>query len=390
MADSKGGKTLSLKEELSKRSRSKLLKRIRIPVAILLVAAVAGSILFALGDTRRSNIADSFRAIPITFGGSPGYPYGEDDLSLSKVMLVGDKPLLVTDSGVRVLSQNADELQFIPIDRSNTKAYSFNGRALLYSNTSDKAYLISRTKVLNTFEEDGTVITAAVGKDGSCALSCTGDRVQSVVNVYSPEGSLRFRWDCSRDYVSSLSLSGNGRKVFISAISSENARLFSRLILFKTSGSESEFEVALKGTTVLKTVASSSHYVAVGDNKTVILSSKGETLYETEYPADSLYAAFGDSKGNCLVCYKQFGGSKLSFIYIPAHSKTPSEFTLDYLPACLDMRGRRIAAALDNTVKVLSPHGDVKEEYECDNKVGTVLLQSEGIFTLENGSVCKY
>ena len=91
-------------------SAKRTLRKLRIPACILAVLIAAAAIYTALGETRRSNFADSFKAIPSTLRSSAGYPFNEDDLSLEKLALVGDKPMLISKSSVQVLSQEADIL----------------------------------------------------------------------------------------------------------------------------------------------------------------------------------------------------------------------------------------------------------------------------------------
>ena len=371
-------------------SAKRTLRKLRIPACILAVLIAAAAIYTALGETRRSNFADSFKAIPSTLRSSAGYPFNEDDLSLEKLALVGDKPMLISKSSVQVLSQEADILQEIYPDWADTRAVSVNGRALIYSNNSNKAMLISRTDTLASFSEEGTVVTGAVSRCGRIALSYTTDKAQSVVKVYSPRQKTDFQWNCSRDYVSSLSISSSGKAVLISAMGVDNAEIYSRIVLFKTSKTKPEFDVKIENTSIIKVVyAARGKYVAIGDNKTLILNSKGEIKSEIPYSYNSLFAVDCDSEGNTLLCCKISGGSKIRVMKIPSLGSV-KQFDIDYTPASADIRKGRIALAIDNTVNIYSPSGFKKETYTCDNNVSTALITSAGIYTLENGSVCKY
>lgn len=370
---------------------NKLLKKLQIPIAILVVIIFILLIYASAGETKRSNIADSFRAIPSTFGDSPGYPYSEDDLSLMKMVLIGDKPLLVSSSGVQVLSPDADELFNLHLEWGDTKAVSSNGRALIFSNTSDKSYLISRTKELAEFDADGITYTGTVSKNGSVAIASRLDDVQSYVQVFNTRQKLIFAWECSKDYVSSLALSSSGKKVVVSAVGVENAEIYSRVILFKSGKDAPSFEKKYRGTSILKTVyTSGGKIIAVGDNKTVILNSKGKELQTVEYADDALYSVNNDLSGNTLLAYKEFGGSKIKVIVIPSVGKNNKEFELDYMPSCLDIRKNKVCASVGNEVTVYSTAGNVKKKYDCKSNVSSVSLTSVGIFTVENGSICKY
>lgn len=383
--------TVDFQREKNRAIAKKLLKKFRIPLALLLVIAVSAAVYAGVGEVRRSNTADFFKSIPKTTGTSSSFPFNEDELSLDKVMMIGEKPLIVSDTGIEVISQNADTLLEYHLNWADTRVESNNGRAFVYSSTSNKAYLISRTAVLASFEQDGQIVTGAVGKNGSVALSYSTDDAQSVVKVYNPRQKLEFEWHCSKEYVSSLSLSPSGDKLLIAAVGVNNAEIYSRILLFKTGKTQPQFDITLSGTSVLKVCYQTNmKLAAVGDNKTVTLNRKGEIKTTVTYADDALYTVDSDKGGSLLLCYKEFGGSKIKITRISGSVGKNREFEIDYLPESADIKGSSIAFAVDNTVNVYSLSGKVKDTYECSQDVNTVLLSNTGIYTLENGSVCKY
>ena len=384
-------RTVDFQKERSKALKKKILRKLRIPGAIMVIVLILTVIYMLMGEIGHSNIADSFRAIPKTVGESRGFPYNEDELSLDRVMLIGDKPLIVSDTGVEVISNNADKLFDCHLDWGDTRVNSFNGRALVYSNTSAKVYLISRTSELAVYDEESPIVTGAVGRNGSVALSYSTDGSQSVVKVYKPSKKLYWQWQCDREYVSSLSLSPSGGKILISAIGVDNAEIYSRIILFDTRKTASQFDTKIEGTTILKVIyASSGKMIAVGDNKTGVLNHKGEIKSQFKYADDALYTVDSDNDGNVLLCYKEFGGSKIKAVRIPAGMGKIREFEIGYMPESADIRGGKIAFASGNTVEIFNTGGKILKTYDCGQDVKTVLLSNSGLFTLENGSVCKY
>ena len=384
-------KVVDFSKQKKKKTAIKILKKLRVPIALLLAVIIFFISFAAVGATRRSNLADVFKTLPSSFGDNLGYPYKEDELSLSRMLLVGDKPLVVTSTGVEVLSSTAATLLDLHLEWGDTKAISNNGRAFVFSNTSNKSYLISRTSVLDEFESDGPIITGTVNKKGCVAFANKVENAQCLVNIYSTKHVNTFAWECSEDYVSSLSLSSNGKKIVVAAIGAENAELYSRILLFKANGEDSEFDVKFPGTTILKVFYSSRNkIIAVGDNKTIILNSSGEQIDEIPYSDDSLFAVDSDKNGNVLLCYKEFGGSKVKIVRIPKSGKSNKSFDIDYLPDCVDLSSNRVLAAVDNEVSLYSFGGVVKKSYDCDGYVSEAYVTSNGIYTVENGTICKY
>ena len=177
----------------------------------------------------------------------------------------------------------------------------------------------------------------------------------------------------------------------MSAVGVDNAEIYSRVILFGTGKTSPQFDTKIEGTSILKVIyASSGRMIAVGDNKTVILNRKGEIKSEIKYADDALFTVDSDNDGNVLLCFKEFGGSKIKVVRIPASFGKSKEFEIGYMPESADIRGGRIAFASGNTVDIYNMTGKVTQTYECKQDVKTVLLANSGIYTLENGSVCKY
>ena len=383
--------TVDFQTERKKSEKDKLKKRLRIPAVILILLLIFTAVYFAAGEVRRSNFTDIFRSIPATIGESRGFPFNEDELSLDKVMLIGDKPLIVSDNGVEVISQNGDSLCQLRLDWADTRVASYHGRAFVYSNTTSKAYLMSRTVKLASFDEKKPIVTGTVGRNGAVALSYATDSAQSVVKVYSPRQKLVWQWECEKEYVSSLSLSSDNKKILVSALGVDNAEIYSRVLLFRTDKTKPQFDTVIKGTSILKVIYSKSgKIICVGDNKTVIFTSKGAVRQEMEYADDALYTIDSDDDGNVLLCYKEFGGSKLKAVRIPSMAFVFKEFEIDYMPESVDIKGDRIAFASGSSVEIYSSSGKLRKTYECDRDVKTVLISNTGIYTLENGSVCKY
>lgn len=368
----------------------KYLKKFRVLIALALVVIVILVTCAALGDIGNSNFTDSFRSISSSFSDGGGYPYNSNLLVLNKFMLIGDKPLIVSENGIDILSQEAVKLYSLHLEWTDAKATTKNGRALLFSNTSDKVYLVSRTKKLAEYNAAGTLITADIATNGGVALASTGENGKHQIKVITNRKNEEFVWESSKDYVSSVGLSGNGRKLAASVIGVDNAQLYSRILFFSTKDNKPYFEKYIDGTTIVKVIfTTGGKIIAVGDNYSVIYDQKGELVQEIKYSDNSLFSTVSDSEGNTVICCKEFGGSKMKLFCISKSGKI-QEFEIKYTPSSIDIRGSKIAVSYDDKVTVHSYDGTVKETYKCSGKVSSAFLSTSGIFTVENGAICKY
>lgn len=381
--------------DLNKFRNKKLAKKIfvflRIPIVILAVIAALFLSARLLGNVAVSNVTDTLRLTGELFKKGGGYPYSTDVSRFRKAVPVGSSPLLIYDDSSVVLGSSANEIFNLKLDSADSKVITKNGRALIYSNSSNYVVLQSKTEELGTVKEEGAVVAAALAKNGYFATSYASEENQSVLTVYNNRFDAVFRWNCSQERIADISLSSNGRKVAIAAVGAENAEIYTRLIVFDVNSTELLADVKYAGTLFLRVAFTTSNKViAAGDNRTVVITSKGEAVDELVYPEDSIHAVCSDDNGNTVIFYEEFGGSKTGMVRFSSSGKKTCVATLEGIPDCVTAYGGKIAVADANEITVYSSAGKVTRTIETKNTVSDIFCCSGEIYTVENGAVCKY
>ncbi len=384
-------KIIDLKKKRNAITVKKILKIMRIPIVVLVVAAALFLSIRLVGDVAVSNITDSIRQIKTVFTRSNGYPYPLDTLNFRNVVSLGGGPLVVYDDSTLVMNSSADEVYTMPLGYSDSKAVTRNGRALIFSPSSNEVILQSKTEKLGSITEKTPVTVAALSDNGSFATSHSANENQSILSVYNSRFKKIFQWNCSQEFITDISLSDNGRRVAVAATGVENAEIYTRIIVFDVNKADPVADIKYSGTMFLRVVyTESDKIIAVGDNKTVVHNRKGEVIDELVYSEDSLISVCTDDRGNTAVCYKEFGGSKTGIARFSSGGKKTCSIVVDGMPDCIAAHSGRIAVASGNNITVYSSNGKESKTIETESPVARIFISSGTVYTVEGGSIYKY
>ncbi len=384
-------KIVDLNKFRNKKLAKKILNLLKIPLVILAVVAALFLSARMLGNVAVSNATDTLRLAGELFHKGGGYPYSADISRLKKAVPIGSSPLLIYDDSSVVLGSSANEVFSLKLSSADSKVISKNGRALIYSNSSNDVVLQSKTEELGTVREDGAVVAAALAKNGYFATSHSTEANQSVLSVYNNRFEKVFQWNCSQERIADISLSSNGKKLAVAAVGAENAEIYTRIIVFNINSTEFLADVKFPGTLFLKVALTSSNKViAAGDNRTVVITGKGEAVDEIVYPEDSILAVCVDDNGNTVVFYEEFGGAKTGMVRFSSSGKKTCSETLDGIPDGVTAYGGKIAVANSNEITVYSSSGKITRTFETKSQSSEIFCCSGEIYTIEGGTVCKY
>lgn len=388
MADKK---VVDLNKFRNKKTMKKIFVFMRIPIVILAVVAALFLSARLLGNVAVSNITDTLRQTDELFKKGEGYPYSTDVSKFRKAVSVGGGPLIIYDESSVVLGSSAKEIFSMPLSYADSKVITKNGRALIYSNSSNDIVMQSKTEKLGGITEEGAVVAAALAKNGYFATSHATEANQSVLTVYNNRFEKVFQWNCSQERIADISLSSNGKKLAVTAIGAENAEIYSRLLVFDIKSAQPLADTKYSGTLILRVVyTASNRIIAAGDNRTVVITNKGELYDELVYPTDSILAVCADDSGNTAVFYEEFGGAKTGMVRFSSSGKKTCTVTLDGIPDCVTAYGGKIAVADGNKINVYSSSGKVTRTFEAENHVSDIFCCSGEIYTVEGGLIRKY
>ncbi len=384
-------KIINLNKKRNVITAKKIFRWLRIPMVVLVVAAALFLSARLMGNVAVSNITDSIRQVKTVFAKSKGYPYSLEALNFRSAVPMGGGPLVVYDNSTLVMNSVADKMFTMKLEYADSKAVSRNGRAVIFSPSSNEVILQSKTEKLGSITEKNPVTVAAIAQNGGFATSHAADENQSILSVYNKRFKKIFQWNCSQEFITDISLSANGKKVAVAASGVENAEIYTRILIFDVNSSEPVADIKYSGTMFLRVIYTASNKViAVGDNKTVVHNKNGEVIDEHVYSDDSLIAVCADDNGNTTVCYEEFGGSKTGIVRYSDRGKKTCSVVIDGLPDCVAAHSGRIAVASGNEITVYSSRGEEVKIIKTESPVVRIFICSGTVYTVEGGSIHKY
>lgn len=387
----KNQKIIPLKKLRNKKNLKKLLSLLIIPAVILVVAVAFLLSAKLLGNVAVSNAIDDLREIKTLFSDGKGFPYSLGEEKISKIELIDNRIFILGEDKSTVLDFKAGVWFENQVDNPDSEVVIKNGRALIYSNSSKRVVMQSKTEELGSIDADGQVITATLGHNGFFATSHTGEEAQSVLTVYNNRFEKEFQWNCSNERIISIALSKNGKKVAVAAVGVEDAEIYTRIIVFNTDETKAVKDIEISGTLFLKLIwTNSDAIIAVGDNQTLVFDENGEKTDTLGYSDHKISCIKSDDKGNVVLCRTDLGGAKT---YITVYKKDGTivcEKSFDGEITDVDIDKNKFAVLRNGEITVYNFKGEEKEKIVPESEATLLLLKSGKCYTVENGKICKY
>jgi hypothetical protein len=105
-------------------------------------------------------------------------------------------------------------------------------RAIVFDRGGLSYMLLGKKDVVFEGEASGKILTGFYGKDDTYALATLGDKTTSSLSVYNKKSEVIFKWNCSKEYISSVTISDNGKYVGVCVIGAENGEIFTTVYFF--------------------------------------------------------------------------------------------------------------------------------------------------------------
>ncbi len=387
----KNQKIIPLKKLRNKKNFKKLMSLLIIPAVLLIVAVAFLLSARLLGNVAVSNAIDGIREIKTLFSDGKGFPYSPGEEKISKIELIDNRVLILSEDKCTVLDRKAGKWFENQITNPDSKVITENGRALIFSNNSKQVILQSQTEELGKINADGQVVTATLGYNGAFATSHTGEETQSVLTVYNNRFEKEFQWNCSNERIASIALSKNGKSVAIAAVGVKDAEIYTRIVIFNTDETEAVRDLRFGGTFFVKLIwTNSDAIIAVGDNQTIVFDETGEKTDSLIYDDHKLSCIKSDDKGNVAVCRTDLGGAKTYITVFEEDGKRACEKSYNGEITDMDIDKNRFAVLIDGEITVYNFKGEEKKKVIPESAASMLLLESGKCYTVENGVICKY
>lgn len=356
----------------AKKKRQVVLKKLTKPAKILLVTVILLSLAFLsakkFANVSMSNMTDSLKGIFLNSAKGEGFPYDITDNYIQSEA-IGSYLAVVGDKRLVYLNANAKEIFSFEHNFISPVFKTKNSRGLFFCEGSTNFIVTSCSEILYDLKAtknllDSSIVNADIGQKGNIAFVNWSKESSCEINVFNNSLEKIYSYSFSSGRVLDISLSNDGKYMCAALIDAENAKIFTRLLVFSLESPKPLIDYKIKDET-----AFSIEFLA---NNNIVLSGLSK-LYTFRF--------LKDSAPKVLIDY--FGGSVQNFAY-DSLSGRESLAVSEYISASskiylINSQRQKYKSFNVNALKSMSR-----------NKKYTLCLTDGGVFCVKNNGKVKF
>lgn len=252
-----------------------------------------------------------------------------------------------------------------PVLKSNGKY------GIVYDKLSGKYTIMNGKKILlsKSTEDDSMIITACISASGNYAISSNGDNAASILSYYNKNGTLLYRWACTKDHIVAVDISDNKKNILCAALNAENGEIVTKVYLLNIGMDETEYETSLDGTSAIDCFFNSSGKgIIICNNKRVLLSfNSKKNPVVCDYAAPILKYSSDDS-GNSVVVTSKYGTfDSYEVTFYNGNNSVIGTYSTDKKIIDIKCAGKKAFLLHKSSVVSASPSGKDKTKIEFEN-----------------------
>ncbi len=198
--------------------------------AVLVVAFLSVLILSLVGVIPMDAL---FLRIRVALSGEDeNFPISVNTDAIVSKDILDDGMILLTTENVVLYDSKGEENYSVPHVYAKPGMSVDEDRAIVFDRGGLSYMLLGKKDVILEGEASGKILTGFYGKDDTYALATLGDKTTSSLSVYNKKSEVIFKWNCSKEYISSMTISDDGKYVGVCVIGAENGEIFTTVYFF--------------------------------------------------------------------------------------------------------------------------------------------------------------
>lgn len=159
------------------------------------------------------------------------------DAVISKDIL-DDGVVLLTTENVILYDEKGKENYSVPHIYAMPGMSVEGENAIIFDRGGTSYMLLNSKAVVSEGEADGKILSAFYGNNETYAIATLGSKTTSTVSVYDKKNEVVFKWNCSKEYISSVTISDNGDYIGVCVMGAENGEIYTSVYFFGIDYSE--------------------------------------------------------------------------------------------------------------------------------------------------------
>lgn len=367
-------------EEQSSKTPLKLdKKKIIVAVSILLVLVISVLAYFGLEGGFSCQGVSSDSGFTVSISGSKVEP--------GNFLTFSGGLCYASDTGFTYLSSKGEEIFNTQLGFGSPVLLTSGKAALIYDLGATGFTLCSDTSVVHTAEAEDKIYLADVTSDFSYALVTENSGYNARFTVYGPDHKLKFAYNFSEYYITSVALNNDATGAVICGVSSDQGTRVSAIYVLDFTKEEPVAKHIISGDIIFDCdYLSRSSVCAVGSEGTYICNGRNfSKLTKKSYNQMSLtaYDINSDVGVIALSLSRSGDGRNCSIEYINSHADTEKTIETDLALVSVSTYKDRVAVSDTSGVYIYRSNGELLKSHDVASDCSQVRLYStDGIYLL--------
>ena len=182
--------------------------------------------------------------------GTGSYPVELESSDTLNVVSRGSYYYVLSDTKITAYSNSGKELFSYVHGFEKPVLKSSSTRALVFNQGGNDVLIFDLKELKFSFTTEKPIVTAAISDSGVFGVVTDSDNYASAVSIYSKSKKMIYEWYSSEGTVNNLAISPNGKKIAVSAFTSEVGHYDSKLNILKFDSADAVFSKEYGGTLI--------------------------------------------------------------------------------------------------------------------------------------------
>ncbi len=374
----------------SKSGKKILSKSAQTALKIILIVFIVVSVVFiaarTIGGVTLKSLVSDIKTTVQNLGSGEGYPYRTTGSEIKKAFSDSANVFVFSDSKTLLLSPSAKNIAEIPVEYGRPSVNFNNGKAVVFDRDSGQYRLQSSSDII--FEnnlKDCVISTAAVSKNGSCAVAYTDENSQNRFKVFNKSQKVIFEWTFSAERVTSIDISDDNNFAVVSTVFAKNAIMNSKVYVFRFDSKDYVSCFDFNGCTVVSVSYNKHHDIAVISDKGRTYIEDNSTLCEQyEFKSDVLFKCTDNKNKLSAVALRKYGGDTFGTVKVFRGKTFLCSIDTDKEIKGVSVYGGRICVLTSNEALLYNKKGEKKSEFKLDGAYEDVILSGRKVYLVNS------
>lgn len=349
----------------SARKKQKMKKRIKVLIALLIVAAFGLTVYLTRGIwvPKLEGILDRPHATIVNDGKTAegNYPIQFDETSVNIVSPFKDCFIKVDDNHIVFYDETGNVISTTSHSYANPVVRTAGKRALVYDRGGHSFTLLNKNGELFSREIEDTVMIAEIGSNSNIAVITQNDRYEAVMTVYDSDGVVIYKWQSYKKVID-ITFNESGDGCYITTFKSENGMINSYITGISFDSEEEVMQSSAIDDLVLDTLVNDNEdQWVIGLSNFYKLDNNGNILFKYEYSGDLIDYSLSSTTAAVVVSGVGKGNGILTIFRSDSDSNNPNSmiYTEDGQPKKLHSSSNLIILLCENKLNAYDKAGNL-------------------------------